>query len=163
MTPYQGSYMWSTGHWSDGENLLTDLTLTLTSALPSNSFLDFKTFYDIETGWDYGYVQVSTNGGASWANLASTLTTTTNPNGQNLGNGITGTTPATATATDLSARRQTVMIRFRYLADEYVFGDGWYLDSLSVGPTGAPIFSDDVETLKPEWTTTSNRAVGWSR
>jgi len=55
----------------------------------SNADLTFRTWYAMETDWDYGYVAVSLNGNV-WDNLPGTLTTTSNPNGNNLGNGITG-------------------------------------------------------------------------
>jgi bacillopeptidase F (M6 metalloprotease family) len=165
LAPYQGSYMWKSGSWTDGADLVTALTLDLGVALPAMSSLDFKSYYDIESGWDYGYVQVSTDGGGSWASLAGSITTTTNPNGRNLGNGITGASAGWADAHfDLSAYAgQTVKIRFNYVTDAYVYGEGWFIDVVSLGPAGAPLFSDDVETLKPEWTVTSNRTTRWSR
>lgn len=165
MTPYEGSHMWQSGAMTDGDDLTTDLTLTMAGPLPANSALDFKTSYNIEPDWDYGYVQVSTNGGSSWVNLASTITTTTDPNLQNLGNGITGTSGDWVDAHfDLSAYAgQTIMIRFSYVCDAFVYGDGWYIDLVSVGPPGAPVFSDDVETLKPEWAVTSNATARWTR
>ena len=48
----------------DGDALDTRLTYAIPGALPAASALEFKTYYDIEGGWDYGYVQVSTDGGA---------------------------------------------------------------------------------------------------
>jgi len=165
LAPFEGSYMWKSGAASSGQSLVTSLTLAVPGALPSASSLDFKTYYDIEKDWDYGYVQVSTDDGATWQTLASTLTTTTDPNELNLGDGITGTSGGWVDAHfDLAAYEgQTVKLRFGYVTDPYVFGEGWYLDTISVGPASAPVFTDDVETLKPEWTTASNRATGWSR
>jgi len=165
MTAYQGSYMWRSGMWSDGANYVTALTLTVPGTLPAASALDFKTYYDIENSWDYGYVQVSTDSGATWTNLASTITTTTNPYGANLGNGITGMSGGWVDGHfELSAYAgQAVMIRFNYVADPYVYNEGWDIDLLTVGPAGSPVFADDVETLKPEWSVTSNRAMQWSR
>jgi hypothetical protein len=152
---YQGDYAWYSDTWVDGQALDTRLTMTLDPiTLPADSALDFMTFYDIEQGWDYGYVQVSTDGGSSWTNLVGNITTTSNPYGLNLGNGVTGATggqwiPAHF---DLSGYGgQTVMIRFSYQADFYVYGNGWMLDVISVGPEGAPVFYDDVETLASEW------------
>jgi immune inhibitor A len=136
-----------------------------TTPLPVGSALSFKTYFGIEDGWDYGYVQVSTDGGASWTNLASNLSTSTDPHSQNLGNGITGESRGWVDGhVDLSAYQgRSVKIRFSYVCDAYTYGDGWYIDLISVGPTGAPVFSDDVETLKPEWAVTSNRTTMWTR
>ena len=147
----------------------TGLILTPSAALPANSGLDFKTKFDIENGWDYGYVQVSTNGGTSWTNLAGTFTTAADPNGAsgglgNAGNGITGTQSTWASAHfDLSAYAgQTVKIRFFYLCDWNSYGNGvispsgWYVDDVAVGPAGSSIFTDDFSTMKTDWTTSTN-------
>lgn len=55
--------------------------------------LSFWTWFDIEQDWDYGLVEVSVDGGATWTTVPGNLTTNPNPNGNNSeGNGITGTT-----------------------------------------------------------------------
>ena len=153
--PYQGDYAWFSDSWVDDESMTTHLTMTLDPiTLPTDSELTFKTFYDIEEDWDYGYVGVSTDGGATWINLPGNLTTNNPGFGQNLGNGITGSSGGNwLDATfDLSAYAgQSVMLRFEYMADFYVYGQGWMLDTIAVGPPGAPVFYDDVETARPEW------------
>jgi hypothetical protein len=167
--PYQGDYAWYSDTWFDGQTLTTRLTMTLDPiVLPAGSLLEFKTFYDIERDWDYGYVEISTNGGASWTRLPGNITTNTNPYGQNLGNGITGSSGGRWVdgRFDLSAYAgQTVRIRFSYLADYYVYGQGWMLDVISVGPAGSPVFYDDVETPNSAWTVTLDpvTGVGWRR
>ncbi len=163
--PYEGSYSWRSGAYTDGYSYDTQLTLAVPDTLPAASLLQFKTYYDIETDWDYGYVMVSTNGGTSWTRLSSSLTTTSNPHFQNLGNGITGSSGGWVDASfDLSTYAgQSVLIQFDYRCDTYVYGDGWMLDLITVGPPGFPVFFDDVETLKPEWTVTGNRTMKWSR
>ncbi len=156
--PYEGSYAWYSDYWFDDEGMDTRLTMTLDPIiLPAGSLLEFKTWYDIEKDWDYGYVQISTNGGSTWTNLPTSFTTNTNPYGPNLGNGITGASGGWVDGqVDLSAYAgQTVRIRFAYLADFYTYGLGWMLDNIVVGPPGAPIFWDDVETLRPEMTVTT--------
>jgi len=152
--PYQGDYSWYSENWIDYEAMDTYLTMTLEPiTLPASSALDFKTWYDVEEGWDYGYVQISTDDGATWTNLAGALTTTEDPYGMNLGNGITGASGGWVDGHfDLSAYAgQVVKIRFTYYADLTVYGLGWMLDTISVGPPGAPVFSDDCETARPEW------------
>ena len=72
--------MWDSRAASDGQALTTNLTISLDGALPADSVLNFKSLHEIEDGWDYGYVQVSTDGGASWTNLAGNITTTSDPN-----------------------------------------------------------------------------------
>lgn len=172
-TPAPPAPSWKSGAGVDGSDYVTGLTLSLSSALPANSSLDFKAQYDIEDGWDYGYVQVSTDGGTTWTNIAGNITTNDDPYVElndgvpiNKGNGITGTTSGNWVDAhfDLSAYSgQTVKIRFDYVCDLYTYGTGWNFNNVSVGPAGAPVFTDDVSTLKPEWSVSSNRSSGWSR
>jgi hypothetical protein len=153
--PYEGNYSWYSDYWFDDEAMDTRLTMTLDPIVtPAGSWLDFKTWYDIEKDWDYGYIQVSTDGGSTWTNLPASFTTNTSPYGQNLGNGITGASGGWVDGhVDLRAYAgQTVRIRFAYIADFYTYGLGWMLDTISVGPPGAPVFYEDVETVKPEMT-----------
>ena len=51
--------------------------------------LRFWTWYRLESDWDYGYVELSTDG-RTFTPLPGTITTTDDPNHRNLGNGITG-------------------------------------------------------------------------
>jgi immune inhibitor A len=46
--------------------------------------------YSIEDDWDYAYLKVSTDGGTTWTYVETNLSTTTDPNQQNEGFGITG-------------------------------------------------------------------------
>ncbi len=55
-----------------------------------NDSLTFWTWYDLRQGWNYAYVEVQ-SGSPNWIPIAGAITTTDNPNGVNLGNGITGT------------------------------------------------------------------------
>jgi immune inhibitor A len=52
--------------------------------------LNEKAWYEIETCWDYAYLRVSTDGGATYTNLQTNVSDSGNENGQNFGNGITG-------------------------------------------------------------------------
>jgi len=113
--------------------------------------LSMRMAFNIENGWDYAYVAVSTNGGTSWTNLASAGTTTTaNPNGQNLGNGITGSTAGAwrNVSFNLAAYAgQTVQLRILYKTDAFDFFWGLAVDNITIGA-----FSDDAETSPNGWT-----------
>ncbi len=113
----------------------------------SKANLTFQTWYSMETDWDYGYVAVSING--IWTNLPGTLTTTANPNGTNLGNGITGTTNGlwkqeTMNLTPYAGEK--IFLGFRFKSDEEVNDEGWYVDDISVTSGMNTIFNDDAET-----------------
>ena len=127
--PYAGSYYYYSG---SGNNLDTRMARPFT--LPAGAQLSAQVRYDIETDWDYAYLVVSTNGGATWTNVPTNRSTATNPNNQNFGNGITGTTGGawvTLTA-DLSAYTGSVLVGFRYWTDVAVIGLGFMVDDIAI-------------------------------
>jgi immune inhibitor A len=150
--------------WWSGSANSYDASMVRSIAVPTeNATLRMRLAYNIESAWDYAYVSVSTDGGTTWNNLAGTwpggangaaiaLTTTANPNNQNLGNGITGSTAGTwrNASFDLSAYAgQTVLLRIRYWTDAFTFFWGLAVDDITIGG-----FSDDAETSPNGWTIT---------
>jgi hypothetical protein len=95
--------------------------------------ITFQAWYDIENNWDYAYVEVSANGGGSWQGLPGNLTTTTNPNGNNEGHGITGSSGGwVAGVFPLDAWvGQSLLVRLRYRTDGWVLGEGFYVDDFA--------------------------------
>jgi hypothetical protein len=101
--------------------------------------LKFGYWYDIEQDFDYAYLRVSDDGGATWDNIACCGSTNTNPNGNNRGNGITGTSGGLlgpswqAADVDLSAYAgKTVKIRFEYVTDPAVLHPGFTVDNVEL-------------------------------
>lgn len=138
--PYSGDFFYFSG---SGNNLDNGMTRDVT--LPTGAVsLTAKVKYDIETDWDYAYLTV--NG----TPVETNLSTTTNPNGQNFGFGITdnsGDAWVDLNA-DLSAfAGQTVTIGFRYWTDVAVANPGFFVDDIAI--SGQPL--DDAET-DPGWT-----------
>ena len=114
--PFAGSKFY---YSSSGDDL--DVAMTRSVALPAGAQLSAKALYNIEQDWDYAYVIVSTDGGATWNTVHTNLSTDTSPNGQNFGEGITGVSTnggwVDLTA-DLSAYGgQTVQLGFEYWTD----------------------------------------------
>jgi immune inhibitor A len=109
--------------------------------LLGSSMLTAKIAYDIELDWDYGYVVISTDGGATWTSLETNHSTTTDPNGQNFGFGITGNSGGWQDLeVDLSGYSGDVLVGFRYWTDVAAVNPGMMLDEISVdgsGPDGA--------------------------
>ena len=134
-----------------------DGTLTknidLRSATPPK--LALWAWFAIEPDYDYAYATVSTDSGAHWTPLETEASTSTDPNGQNLGNGITGSSGGqTATGwkhltADLSpyAGKQ-VQLRFEYVTDGNLNFGGFAVDDIEV--PGVPL--DEAETDNG-WTT----------
>ena len=109
--------------------------------LAAGSTLTAKVKYNIELDWDYAYLVVSTDGGATWTGLQTNLSTTTNPYGQNFGYGITG---VSSNWVDLTANLPAgdVLLGFRYWTDANTGGFGFMVDDFNI--TGFPM--DGAET-----------------
>lgn len=114
----------------------------------NNALLTFWTWYVIENDWDYGYIMVSTDSGNTWIYLNGSLTTNTNPNGENLGNGITGTSPGwiqeNMDLTPFAGKK--IILAFRFISDPGVNQEGWYIDDINITSNSSSIYYDDAET-----------------
>jgi immune inhibitor A len=141
--PYAGlSYYYS----GAGDNLNSRMSKPVT--LAAGSTFTAKVKYSIELDWDYAYLVVSTDGGANWVSVPTNLSATTDPNGQNFGFGITGSSGGWVDLTaDLSAYTGNVLVGFRYWTDTNTGGFGFMADEINV--TGYP--TDGAET-----------AAGWT-
>ncbi|WP_345752183.1 immune inhibitor A domain-containing protein [Microbacterium rhizophilus] len=116
-----------------GDNL--DVTATSPEfTVPAGGTLTAQVSFDIEKDWDYAYLEASTDG-TTWTPVATNLSTTTDPNGQNPGFGITGVTDGwTALTADLSAfAGETAQIRFHYWTDVAETRPGFQVDDIAVG------------------------------
>ena len=149
-----------TGWWSGAEKL-ANATLTRTLDLHGLAAprFSFASTWSIEQDWDYGYVEVSTNGGTTWTSLDDTgpYFTTTDPNGQNAGHGLTGDGSATLQFDLTAYAGLTVQLRLRYVTDLSIQGDGWWADGFALTNGATTVFGDDVESGANGWT-----AAGWS-
>ena len=156
--PASGSSCW----WGNaGDSIDTTLTRKvdlrpLSAGSPAT--LEFSIWHDIEEGWDYGYVEVSTDGGSTWTPLAGGTTTEDNPNGNSYGPGYTGVSRQSANhglgdwtreSVDLAEYAgKEALVRFEYITDDAVHGRGLCLDDFAIPETG---WADDAET-PGDWT-----------
>ncbi len=152
---HSGDRCWWSGHGDSIDSMLTrefDLT-GLTHAT-----LEFWTWYDIEEGWDYAYVSVSTDGGERWSILKGSLTTAEDPVGNNFGTGFTSSTGQWVhESMDMSKfSNQSVHVRFDYVTDDAVNLGGFVIDDI-----GVPELSllDDAET-PGEWEADGFQLIG---
>ena len=145
--PYSGQYAF----WSNkGDE--SDMTLTREfdfSNVSGPIELSFQTWYDIETDWDYVYVEVSENG-ENWQILTTPSGTGTDPSGNSYGWGYTGKTDGWKEETiDLSEYAgKKIFVRFEYLTDAAVNGEGFLLDDIKVDAAG---YSSDLEADDGGW------------
>ncbi len=151
-TPFAGSKFY---YSSSGDNL--DVLMYRPVSLPAGASLSAKTRYNSEQDWDYGYLVVSTNGGASWTPVHTNLSTNTSPNGQNFGEGITGVSAGSTWTTltaDLSAwGGQNVLLGFRYWTDGAAQGNGGSV---------APGFAYDDIAISGQSTDGAETNAGWT-
>lgn len=145
--PYSGDYAF----WSNkGDE--SDMTLTREFDFTSVSGpieLSFRTWYDIETDWDYVYVEVSENG-ENWQILTTPSGTGTDPSGNSYGWGYSGVTNDwIEEQVDLSGYAgKRVFVRFEYLTDAAVNGEGFLLDDVKVEAAG---YRSDFEADEGGW------------
>ncbi len=128
--PFAGANFYYSGSGNDLDNLLYK-----EATLPAGAALAAKVRYEIELDWDYAYVVVSDDGGATWTPVETNLSTDTDPNGQNFGHGITGSSGGAWVdlTADLSAYGgQTVLVGFRYWTDGAAVESGFAIDDISI-------------------------------
>ena len=95
--------------------------------------ISYWTWYDIEEDWDYLYLEASTDGNI-WEILKTPSGTDTNPSGNSYGWGYTGKRGGWIEETvDLSRfAGQKVQLRFEYVTDAAVNGEGLLLDDVRI-------------------------------
>jgi hypothetical protein len=102
--------------------------------------LKFYTWYDIENNWDYAYVEVSTDG-ITYTSIPGNITTTYDPYGNNMGNGITGSSngwvQGSFSLSDFVG--ENISVRLSYQTDSYTLEEGIYFDDIFP----ISIFSDE--------------------
>ena len=150
-TPFEGADFWYSGAGDDLDN-------TMLAPLPTGAkTLTAKVKHDIEQDWDYAYVVYTTDGGRTFTPLATNRSTTSDPNGQNLGQGITGSTGGQWV--DLSASLAGVpagaLVGFRYWTDGAESRPGLQVDAVRLGTTAVTSWTLDGFTLSTGTTTES--------
>ncbi len=122
----------------------------------TNATLTFYTKYNIEHGWDFGYVEVSTDNGTTWHQLSGTGTTTYRDPSAYVGvSGAPAYTGSVANWTfetmDLTPYAgNNIKLRFRYVTDDAWSEHGWLIDDIAIPEIG---FFDDVENGEDGWET----------
>ncbi len=118
--------------------------------------LTMDAYWNIEDDWDYGYVMVN---GELIQDMDGVFTDS-NPNGNNLGWGLTGTDEGTLRF-DLSAYAgQTITLTLRYKTDTAATYTGWWIDNIILDRTVIEDFEAAAapDTFPAEWT---NSDPGW--
>ncbi|MCL4273289.1 MAG: immune inhibitor A [Anaerolineales bacterium] len=145
--PYSGTYaFWSNKGDESNMTLTREFDLTNVSAPIEFSF---RTWYDIETDWDYLYLEISEDG-ETWEIVPTPSGTGTNPSGNSYGWGYSGTTNGwIEERIDLSQYAgKSIFVRFEYVTDAAVNGEGFLLDDVRIEAAG---YSSDFEADDGGW------------
>ncbi|MFK4762845.1 immune inhibitor A domain-containing protein [Microbacterium sp. ZW T5_45] len=179
--PHSGGEMW----YSGADHSWADVRLTRSiDSVPTDAKFWMWNDYVIEDDWDYGFVEVSTDGGNTWTeqkvydeagSLVSTDDGYSDPNGRmkDFGGkkyGLTGSTDGWRhDYVDLSAYAgQSIQIRLRQATDAAFEERGWFSDDFALTSAGAEVWTDDVEAGDNGWTATvaswtDTTGSGWHR
>jgi hypothetical protein len=115
-----------------GNHLNNKVTSLSSTNVQAGDSLEMWCWYDIENNWDYAYVEISTDGGASFFSIPGNITTTYNPYGANLGHGITGSSAGWVLGKfSLSSYvGQQIYVRLHYVTDSWTYEEGFYADDI---------------------------------
>ena len=130
--PYSGQFAF----WSNKSDD-SDMTLTREFDLSGVSgpiIFSYRTWYDLEQDFDYLYLEVSEDNGASWQIVATPSGTPNDPTGSSYGWGYNGVSNGWIEEdVDLSQHAgQKILVRFEYITDPAVNGEGFLLDDVSM-------------------------------
>lgn len=140
-----GAFWWS----GRGDQIDSRITREVDLTNEDDATLTFDAWFDIEPEWDYAYVSVSEDGGATWTALPGTRTTTDDPVLAAYGPGYTGTDGWGREEVDLGEYAgQEVLLRFEYVTDDATNLVGFAVDNIEIAAIGLTDGADDAA----QWT-----------
>ncbi|RMF77021.1 MAG: hypothetical protein D6737_18960 [Chloroflexi bacterium] len=152
---FSGDFMWYSNR-GDGSDMRLTRAFDLTDV--ESATLHYQAWYRIENLWDYAYVMVSADDGATWEILEAPHTTTDNPHGNAYGPGYSGqseTWLAESISLDDYAG-QEILVRFELISDDAVNQPGIAIDDVAIPEID--YFNDFESTDDDGW-----QAEGWVR
>ncbi|HET6547238.1 MAG TPA: hypothetical protein VFG79_02195 [Solirubrobacter sp.] len=141
VAPHSGDQHWYAGYQSQFDSILD-----VDTPVSGGQTLDFWSWYFIEQGWDYGFVEALVDG--EWQTVPLTdaatgqvVTTDDDPQGNNTeGNGLTGTSGGEYFVDEpqyvnlrATLPAGTTDVRFRYSTDAAYLDTGWFVDDVTIG------------------------------
>jgi immune inhibitor A len=135
MSLADGLFWWSNRADASDARLTREFDLTKVKS----ATLTYRAWYRLEQDFDYGYLSVSTDGGATWKLVKTPTCVTTNPNGSNLGCGYTGPSGSgdqpewideEADLTPFAG--QKILVRFEVVTDAGVNREGLVIDDIQI-------------------------------
>jgi immune inhibitor A len=138
-----------------------DITLDRKLKVPSdgNGRLTFKAYWDLDPDRDYGYVMIDDGTGWVFLDDLDGVFRESDPNGYNLGHGLTGSGNQKLRFDLSSCKGKTVTLRFRYRTQAGSTSSGWWLDDLLLNGNRITNFNNATPPAAfPGWT---NSSPGW--
>ena len=142
--PVATTWTLGSGRWYSGSADYMNATLTKFFNITTSPVITFDLQYDIEDGYDFGFVEYSVNG-FTWTALAGTHTTPPD-------NGITGCQTGYTTETVTLPATGVYRIRFRFFTDSIGLGNdpvctvnpaGFYIDNITIDGVTDPCTSSN--------------------
>ena len=154
VTPYSGDYYFWSNKGDEADMKLTK-NFDFTNHEGPLTFSYF-TWYDLEKDYDYLYLEISEDG-ETWTILETPSGTAEDPSGNSYGWGYNGATNGwiqeSVDLSDYSGKE--IQIRFEYVTDAAVHGEGMVIDDISIPEIG---YFTDFEKDEDGW-----KGEGWLR
>ena len=122
-------------YWGNsGDSIDSKITRAFDLTNVESATLNFSAWYQLEELWDYAYVMVSTDDGATWTLLNGVNTTDENPNGTGLGPGFSGASDGWRDQSfDISEYAgDEILVRFEHVTDDAVNVHGICVDDIEI-------------------------------
>ncbi len=163
-----GSHAWYSNR---GDNDDTTLTRSFDLSRAVSPALTFSAWYDLENGYDYAYVEASTDQGSHWQILPALHTSNKDTSGNAFGPGWTGMSGGGPSPmwlverVDLAAfAGKQVQLRFECITDDSYNGPGFLVKDIAIPQVGFQDRGDDGTNgwQAAGWVLTDNLlAQGW--
>ncbi|MRK01436.1 M6 family metalloprotease domain-containing protein [Aeromicrobium sp. S22] len=145
-----------------GDDLANSMTTDVDLTGKTGAAMTAKVRYSIEKGYDYAYVQASTDAGKTWKALAGTINGKAIPGDPSGSPAIDG---EQATWADLNVPLgaydgQKIKLRLYYKTDGGVAEAGLFVDDIAVTAGGQSLLTDGAETGGTAWTFDGFSIVG---
>jgi hypothetical protein len=126
-----------TGDYPDNaDESLSTQSITLPSISESESItLQFMEWFEIESGYDYGYVEVTTDDGANWSTLSTR----------------DGSSEWRETELDLTPYAgEDILLSFRFSSDYNINYTGWFIDDVKIIDSTIQPLSAEITSLRSQ-------------
>jgi immune inhibitor A len=140
-----------TGTWAywSGMGDMLDNTMTKSMTLPAGATISADVWYDTEAHFDYAFLEISTDNGANWTPIKTSLSLpASDDQGQfnTSGTGFAGSSGGAYVpmVTTVPLPTGAVQVRFRYRTDQNTGGKGVVFDNIAV--TGSPVDGAETDT-----------------